>query len=72
MLEDVAGACTPSWPTMHYGLLVSGGQLPRFDVAGDFKAREAINISPVEPGKTVEVKVTGVIEAEDTVRVASM
>ena len=72
MLEDVATTCTPSRPTMHYGLLISGGQLLKFDAAGDFKAKEAIDISPVEPGKTVKVKVTGIVEAEDTVRVASI
>jgi hypothetical protein len=72
MLEDVAKACTPSRPTMHYGLLISGGQLLKFDAAGDFKAKEAVDISPVEPGKTVNVKVTGIVEVEDTVRVASI
>jgi hypothetical protein len=72
MLEDVAKACTPSRPTMHYGLLISGGQLLKFDAAGDFKAKEAVDISPVEPGKTVKVKVTGIVEAEDTSRVASI
>jgi len=72
MLETVATACTPRRPTMHYGLLISGGQLLKFDAAGDFKAKEAIEISPVEPGKTVKVKVTGIVEAEDTVRVASI
>jgi hypothetical protein len=49
-----------------------GWAAPEIRRGREFKAREAINISPVEPGKTVEVKVTGVIEAEDTVRVASM
>ncbi len=72
MLEDVATACTASRPTMHYGLLISGGRLLKFDAAGDFKAKEAIDISPVEPGKTVKVKVTGIVEAEGTVRVASI
>ena len=72
MLEDVATAFTPSRPTMHYGLLISGGTLLKFDAAGNFKAKEASEISPVEPGKTVKVKVTGIVEAEDTVRVASI
>ena len=74
MLEAAATAtaCTPSRPTMHYGLLISGGQLLKFDAAGDFKAKEAIDISPVEPGKTVKVKVTGIVVADDTVRVASI
>jgi len=72
LVEQVAKACTPTPPTMHYGLVVSGGQLIRFDRAGDFKAKEAINVSAVEPGKALKVKVMGVIEAEDTVRVASI
>jgi hypothetical protein len=72
LLQDVATACTPRRPTMHYGLLISGGTLLKFDAAGDFKAKEAIENSPVEPGKTAKVKVTGIVEAEDTVRVASI
>ena len=72
ILDDVAKACTPSRPTMHFGLLISGGQLLKFDAPGDSKAKEAIDISPVEPGKTVKVKVTGIVEADDTVRVASI
>ncbi len=72
MLENVATACTPRRPTMHYGLLISSGTLLKFDAAGDFKAKEAIEISPVEPGKTFKVKVTGIVEADDTVRVASI
>ena len=72
VLEQVVKACTPTPPTMHYGLVVSGGQLLKFDAAGDSKAKEAINVSAVEPGKALRVTVTGVIEAEDTVRVASI
>jgi len=72
MLADVATACTPSRPTTHYGLLISGGTLLKFDAAGNFKAKEASGISPGEPGKTVKVKVTGIVEAEDTLRVASI
>ena len=72
VLEQVAKACTPTLPTVHYGLLISGGQLLKFDKTGDFKAKEAINVSPVEPEKIVKVKVTGVIEAEGTLGVASI
>jgi len=71
-LEQVVKACTPTPPTSHYGLVISGGQVLKFDAAGDFKAKEAISVSAVEPGKALKVKVTGSIEAEDTVRVASI
>jgi len=72
VLEQVVKACTPTPRTVYYGLVVSSGQLLKFDTAGDFKAKEASNVSAVEPGKALKVKVTGVIEAEDTVRVASI
>jgi len=72
MLEQVTKACTPNPSSQHYGLVVSGGRFLRFDTVGDSKARDAINASPIEPGKTLKVKVTGVIEALDTLRVASI
>jgi len=72
VIEQVVQACAPTPPTMHYGLVISSGQVLKFDTAGDFKAKEAINVSAVEPGKALNVKVKGVIEAEDTVRVASI
>lgn len=71
-LEQGVKACTPIPSTMHYGLVVSSGELLKFDSAGDSKARDAMNTSPVEPGETVKVKVTAVIEAEDTLRVAAI
>jgi len=72
MLRQKAGACTPTKLTMHYGLVDSGGQLLRFDTAGNLKAKEATYVSTVEPGKTVKAKVTGVVEAEGTVWVTSV
>jgi len=71
-LEQVVKACSPGPPTTHYGMLVSGGQLLQFDSAGDFKAKEAINVSVVEPGKVLKVKVAGVIRGEGTIQVAAI
>jgi hypothetical protein len=71
-LEQTVKACTPMSSTRHYGLVVSSGELLKFDSAGDFKARDAMNTSAVEPGKTLKIKVTGVIEGENTLRVAAI
>jgi len=72
MLEQVVKACTPTRRTMHYGLVVSGGQLLKFDTAGNLKAKKAIYVSTVEPGKTLKARVTGTVEAEDAVWVTSI
>jgi len=71
MLAQTVKACSPSGPTTRFGLVVSG-QLLRFDATGDFRAKEAISAGAIEPGKAVKAKVIGVIEAENTVRVASI
>jgi hypothetical protein len=55
------------------GLFVSGGRLLKFDSAGNFKAKEALSVTDIEPGMPVKAKVTGVIvEEADTVMVASI
>lgn len=72
VLEQEVKACTPTTPTTHYGLVISGGQLLKFDTGGDLKAKEAIGVSAVEPGKTLKARVTGVIQADDSARVASI
>jgi len=71
-LEQAVKACTPTGSTVHYGLVVSGGKLLKFDSAGDSKARHAVNTSPIERGKALRVKVTGVIEPEGNLRDASI
>jgi hypothetical protein len=72
MHEQAVKACVPKRPTTHFGLAVSGGQLLKFDSAGDFKAKEALNDRTIEPGKTVKATVIGIAERENSVRVASI
>jgi hypothetical protein len=73
LMEHEAKLCSPNKPTSHFGILLSGGHLLRFDAAGDIKAIKALKTSDTEPGKAVKVKVAGVIlEEEDTVSVASI
>ena len=75
VLEQSAKACAPNGPTTHYGLLVSSGELLRFDTAGNLKAKEAVNISApegIEPGRAVKASVTGMPERENWVIVASI
>jgi hypothetical protein len=75
VLEQGAKACAPNNPTTHYGLVISSGELLRFDTAGNSKAKEAENISAperIERGRTVKASVTGVLESENRVRVASI
>ena len=72
MVDHAVKTCTPKTPTAHFGLLVSGEHLLKFDALGDVKAMKALRVAANRPGKTVKAKVTGVIEAVDTVRVASI
>ena len=52
---------------------MSNGQMMRFDTEGAAKAREALKDSGTrESGKKVKAKVTGVIESDHTVKVASV
>lgn len=71
MLKQNVKTCAPRGATKHFGLALSDGQeLLEFDTAGDFKAKEAIYAWAIEPGNQVKAKVTGVIEENDTIRVA--
>lgn len=72
VLEHAVKTCMPKTPTAHFGLLVSGERLLKFDPLGDLKAMQAIKTTLHQPGKMVKARVTGAMEAGDTVRVASI
>lgn len=71
--EQKVKMCTPRQPTTHFGLVVSGEHLLKFDSGGDFKAMSALKASVIQPGKPVKAKVTGeMLEAENIITVTSI
>jgi hypothetical protein len=73
LVEQQVNLCTPNKPTSHFGLVVSGDHLLKFDLAGDVKAMKALKTSIVRPGKPVKAKVAGaIVRGDDTVSVASI
>jgi hypothetical protein len=73
LIEEKVRICAPNFPTSHFGLLVSGERLLRFDAEGDSKAMKAFAAAAIRPGKVVKAKMRGVIiDDQDTVRVASI
>jgi hypothetical protein len=48
------------------------GAVVQFDPAGNAKAKDAIKDANVEQGKKLKAKVTGTMENDTTVRVASV
>lgn len=72
-LQHQVKMCTPNKPTSHFGMVLSNGQFLRFDTEGDAKVSKALQPSDLPRGRTVKVKVVGVIIKDDnTVTVASI
>lgn len=71
-IDEAAKQCTASPSTQTFGLAMSGGQVVQFDNSGNSKALEALKAVDVQPGKKIKAKVTGTMENQQTVRVASV
>jgi hypothetical protein len=71
-IDTAAKHCAASASTEQFGLALSGGEVVRFNNDGDAKASEALKTVDVQPGKKIKAKVTGVMEDDNTIRVASV
>jgi len=71
-VDAAAKVCAASLSTPTLGLATSDGQVLQFDQDGNAKAKEALKDADLEPGKKVKAKVTGTMEDETTVKVASI
>jgi hypothetical protein len=71
-IDKAAKQCPASPSTQNFGLAMSGGQVVQFDSSGNSKAQEALKGIEVQPGKKIKAKVTGTMENQQTVRVASV
>jgi hypothetical protein len=71
-VDTAAKQCAASASTQQFGLAVSSGEVLRFDNAGDAKAAEALKNAELRPGKKVKAKVTGAVDTNDMLRVASV
>ena len=70
--DDAAKQCVATASTQTFGLALSDGKVVKFDQEGDAKASEAVKETTVQPGKKIKAKVTGTMEDNDTVKVASV
>lgn len=71
-VDDAAKQCVPTASTQTFGLALSDGQVMKFDDQGNAKASEAVKDTAAQPGKKVKAKVTGTMDDNDTVKVASV
>lgn len=71
-VDKAAKQCVASSSTQNFGLAMSGGQVVQFDSDGNSKAQEALKEVQVQPGKKVKAKVTGTMQNNVTVKVASV
>jgi len=71
-IDNAAKQCTPSSQTQVFGLEKGDGEVVQFDSASSSKAREAIQGANVEQGKKLKAKVTGTMENDTVMRVASV
>jgi hypothetical protein len=72
-LNNAEKQCAANASTQSLALVTSDGELMRFDADGTAKAREALkDAGAPEPGKKVKAKVTGTVENNHTVKVASV
>lgn len=71
-VDDAAKQCAASSSTQNFGLAMSGGQVVQFDSDGNSKAQEALKEVQVQPGKKIKAKVTGTMQSNVTVKVASV
>lgn len=71
-VDSAAKSCAASPSTQTLGLATSGGQVMQFDPDGNAKAKDALKEADVQPGKKIKAKVTGLMEDNTTVKVASV
>lgn len=71
-VDNAVKQCTATASTQTFGLALSDGQVMKFDGQGNVKASEAVKDTATQPGKKVKAKVTGTMEENDTVKVASL
>lgn len=71
-VDEAAKQCAAGPSTQAFGLAMSGGQVVKFNTDGNTKALEALKEVEVQPGKKVKAKVTGTMQDESTVKVASV
>jgi hypothetical protein len=71
-VDKAAKQCAASASTLNFGLAMSGGQVVQFDSEGNSKAQEALKQVEVQPGKKIKAKVTGTLQNNVTVKVASV
>ena len=71
-VDTAAKQCPPGPSTQAFGLAMSAGQVVEFDKNGDALARGALKDTTVQSGKKIKAKITGTMENETTVKVASL
>lgn len=71
-VDNAAKQCTPSPSTQVFGLAMSDGQVVQFDKNGDTLAQGALKDNAVQSGKKIKAKVTGTMQSETMVKVASL
>jgi hypothetical protein len=73
LLREQVSLCAPDKPAAHFGIVVSGGYLLRFDASGDLKTMQALRATMIDRGKVLKAKVTGAMgENTETINVASI
>jgi nicotinate-nucleotide pyrophosphorylase len=71
-MDAAAKQCAASTSTQSFGLALSDGKVVQLDNQGNTQASEALKTIDVQPGKKVKAKVTGTVEDNNIVRVASV
>ena len=71
-MDQATKQCTATDSTQTFGLALSDGKVVQLDNEGNTKASQALKSVAVEPGKKIKAKVTGVVEANNMVQVASV
>lgn len=71
-MDAAAKQCAASTSTQSFGLALSDGKVVQLDNQGNTQASEALKTIDVQPGKKVKAKVTGTVEDNNVVRVASV
>lgn len=71
-VDNAARQCIASSATQNFGLAMSGGQVMQFDRDGNSKAQQALKEVHLQPGKRIKARVTGTMENNVTVKVASV
>jgi hypothetical protein len=74
MIDKEAKQCAATAATTAFGLVVSGGEVMKFDEQGNARANDALkSVSATTPGKALKAKVTGMVEGDGaTVKVVSV